>query len=124
MSNSHFAKVPTINIPRSRFKQKFQHKTSFQFGKLVPIDCFEVLPGDEFKCDLASFIRMSTPIAPIMDNIKCKIHAYYIPMRLVWDKTEEFYGANDETAGPQLGNFTIPSVNIFNSGIHENSLYN
>lgn len=110
MSNAHFARTPNISIPRTKMKQSFTHKTSFQFGKLIPIDAFEVLPGDTFKLKLSSLIRMSTPIAPIMDNIECSIHAFFVPMRLIWEHAEEFYGANKTSAGYQQTNYTIPSV--------------
>lgn len=112
MSNSHFARTPNINIPRTKMKQSFTHKTAFQFGKLIPIDSFEVLPGDTFKLKLSSLIRMSTPIAPILDNIECYVHAFFVPMRLVWKHTEEFFGANKETAGPQKTIYEIPHATI------------
>lgn len=115
MSNSHFARTPNINIPRTKMKQSFTHKTAFEFGKLIPIDSFEVLPGDTFKLKLSSLIRMSTPIAPIMDNIECYLHAFFVPMRLVWKHTEEFFGANKETAGPQKTIYEIPHATINNS---------
>ena len=49
MSDNRFASVPNISIPRSRFKQPFNHSTSFNHGQLIPIDCFDILP--KFKLD-------------------------------------------------------------------------
>lgn len=91
MSNV-LSKMPNIAIPRSRFKQEFNHSTSFQHGKLIPIDCFEILPGDNYSLTLSSLIRMSTPIAPIFGNIKAYLHAFFVPMRLIWNDAEKFYG--------------------------------
>lgn len=114
MGAYRFSMAPNISVPRSKFKMPFNHITSFNHGKLIPIDCFEVLPGDEFKLDLSAIIRMSTPIAPIFGNIKGRIHAFFIPMRLVWEHTKEFYGENKTSAGYQQYNYTIPSTPLSN----------
>ena len=115
MGAYRFSMSPNISVPRSRFKMPFNHVTSFNHGKLVPVDCFEILPGDEFKCDFSAIIRMSTPIAPIFGNIKARVHAFFIPMRLVWEHTKEFYGENKTSAGYQQNNYTIPQISLGDS---------
>lgn len=124
MGAYRFSMAPNISVPRSKFRMPFNHVTSFNHGKLVPIDCFEILPGDEFKCDFSSIIRMSTPIAPIFGNIKAHVHAFFVPMRLVWEHTKEFYGENKTSAGYQQQAFTIPSVAIngFGNAINSDSV--
>lgn len=112
MSAYRFSLAPNISVPRSRFKMDFTHSTSFNHGKLVPIDCFEILPGDEFKLDLKAVVRMSTPIAPIFSNIKGHLHAFFIPMRLVWSHTKEFYGENKTAQGYQSYNYQIPHIGL------------
>lgn len=108
MGAYRFSLAPNISVPRSKFHMPFNHVTSFNHGKLVPIDCFEILPGDEFKLDMSAIIRMSTPIAPIFGNIKASVHAFFVPMRLVWVHTKEFYGENKTSAGYQTYNYRIP----------------
>lgn len=90
MGNYHFSRLPAISIPRTKMKQSFTHSTSFNFAKIVPIDCFEVLPGDSYSLKLSSIIRMTQPIVPLMDNLECEIHAFFVPMRLVYKHTQEF----------------------------------
>ena len=110
--------MPSVAIPRSRWIQEFNHSFSCLHGKLIPIDCFPVLPGDDYSVKKAATeIIMSTPIVPIMGNIKVKITAFFVPMRLLWENTEEFFGANKTSAGPQLTTYTIPNYSIFNNGI-------
>ena len=113
MGQIHFARMPGITYPRSKFKMPFKHNTSFNHGELVPIDCFPVIPGDTFSLKLSSLIRMSTPIAPIMDDITCHVQAFFVPMRLIWEHTEEFFGENKTSAGPQTTVYKIPN-NIMN----------
>lgn len=116
MGQAHFARMPGITYPRSKFKMPFKHNTSFNHGNLVPIDCFPVIPGDTFSLRLSSLIRMSTPIAPIMDDITCHVQAFFVPMRLIWKFTEEFFGANKVAAGPQLSVYNIPHASMDNTG--------
>ena len=102
MSNSHFAKFPQINLPRSRMKLEFNHKLAMMHGYLTPIDCFPVVPGDTHVMEkIASLIHMSTPIVPFMDNIDMYVRCFFVPLRLLWrgssvddNSFEKFMGAN------------------------------
>lgn len=116
MSNK-LSLMPNIGIPRSRFWQHFNHSLDMYHGDVVPVDCFEVIPGDEFSYELSSLIRMSTPIVPIMGNIKAYVHAFFIPLRLLWDEAEKFYGdpSNHDkisTVTPvNFNNVLVPYIN-------------
>lgn len=118
MSNRHFSRMPNIDIPRTRMRMTQTHSTSFNFGKLIPIGCVEVLPGDSFGLKLSSLIRMTQPIVPIMDTLECSIHAFFVPLRLVYKHTEEFFGENKDSAGYQQGEFKIP-MTLFDVGVGE-----
>lgn len=115
MSNTRFASTPNITIPRSRFHQPFNHSTSFNHGKLIPIDCFEVLPGDTYKAKMSSLIWMSNPIVPLFGNIHADVYAFFVPMRLVWNFTEQFYTGVNTTTGAK-GDVSIPFGPLNNSG--------
>lgn len=117
MANKHFSSMPNISIPRSRWKQDFSHPFTMNHGQLIPVDCFEVVPGDGFAGRYSFVIRMSTPIAPIMGNIKAKLVAFYVPWRLLWEHTEEFYGANKTSAGYQTTTYKIPSRSLYRNGV-------
>jgi len=112
------ASNPQISIPRSRFRQEFDHNTSWLHGDLIPLDCFMVHPGDDFTVHKAALeVIMSTPIAPLFGNIKMKVCAFFVPMRLLWQNTEEFYGANKTSAGPQQTSYLIPVRSVYTDGI-------
>lgn len=101
--------MPSVSISRSRFERKNQHKTSFNLGDIIPIYCDEVLPGDTRSMDMAALVRMSTPIAPIMDNIYLDFFAFFVPNRIVWDHWKEFMGENNESAGIPSSQYQIPA---------------
>ena len=105
-----FNVMPSVSISRSRFARKSQHKTTFNLGQIIPIYCDEVLPGDTRSFDMASLVRMSTPIAPIMDNIYLDIYAFFVPNRIVWDHWKEFMGENNTSAGIPSSSYSIPHV--------------
>ena len=110
-----FSVMPSVSISRSRFARKSQHKTTFNLGQLIPIYCDEVLPGDTRSLDIASLVRMSTPIAPIMDNIYLDIYAFFVPNRIVWDHWKEFMGENNTSAGIPLSSYSIPYCSYYSN---------
>lgn len=95
-----FAVTPSVSISRSKFKRPSQHKTAFNLGDLIPIYVdLDILPGDTVSMDLASLVRMSTPIAPIMDNIYIDYYAMFVPNRLIDDTWKQFMGENTSSYG-------------------------
>lgn len=118
-SEKNFAIAPSVSISRSKFIRKSQHKTAFNLGDIVPIYVDEVLPGDTRKINMASLVRMSTPIVPIMDNIYVDYYAFFCPNRLAWTHWKEFMGENTTTAGIYQGTeYTIPQSSIANIGVN------
>lgn len=94
--DSRFSKAPQANIQRSIFDRSHSHKTTFDAGKLIPIYCEEVLPGDTVTMDMSTICRMSTPLYPVMDNAYLDTHWFFVPYRLLWDHWREFCGENTD----------------------------
>ena len=95
-SQSHFANTPTVDISRSKFDRSFTHKTTFNAGDLIPfyVDT-NILPGDTVKMNMASVVRMMTPIAPVMDNANLDVYFFFVPYRLLWKHFKAFMGENE-----------------------------
>ena len=110
MATTHFADMPNISLPRTKMPLNPTHSTSFKHGRLIPLFSIFVQPGDSFHLDIASLIRMSTPKYPIFGNISVHVHSWFVPMRLVFDKTEEFFGENKTSKGPQTEDIKLPSM--------------
>lgn len=115
-TDNHFGNAPTKNIGRSSFKRPFSHKTTFNTGDIVPIYAEEVLPGDTAKVHTASLIRMTTPIAPVMDNAWMDTYYFFVPRRLVWEHWREFMGENTTDAWTQEIEYTIPQLTAPKNG--------
>ena len=116
----NFSQVPSAEIQRSSFKRSHSHKTCFDFGKLVPIFCDEVLPGDTFNLNMSGFGRLATPLHPIMDNMFLDTHFFFVPSRLVWDNFQKFMG--EQTNPGDSTDYLVPTVAISGVGMTEGSI--
>ena len=96
-------------LPISKFDRSFTHKTTFDSGKLVPVMWDEILPGDSIELNINALIRSVVPLAPVMDNAKLTLHAFFIPNRIIWDSWKAFMGES-KTAWEVPNNLTIPTV--------------
>ena len=106
--SNRFSMIPSVNLKRSVFDRSHDYKTTLDSGYLVPFYVDEVLPGDSFKLNVATFARMNTPIVPFMDNVYLETFFFFVPTRLVWDNWEKF---NGEQKNPgDSTDFLIPSL--------------
>lgn len=107
-ASAHFAQVPKIDIQRSKFDRSHGYKTTFDAGYLIPFLVEEILPGDTYNVSLTAFVRLATPIKPIMDNVFLDVHYFFVPNRLSWVNWDAFMGAQDDPITPTV--YTIPNV--------------
>lgn len=115
-----FAMIPRADIPRASFDRQFTHKTTFDAGQLIPVYVDEVLPGDTFNLRMTAFARLSTPLFPIMDNMKLSSFFFFVPNRLVWSNWKKFMG---EQANPADSiSYVVPQQVSPASGYAVNSL--
>ncbi|MCM1265893.1 MAG: hypothetical protein NC200_06805 [Candidatus Gastranaerophilales bacterium] len=104
-----FSKLASVNMPRSQFDLSHTNTTTLTTDYLYPCMCEEVLPGDSFNFGVSSFIRFIAPLnVPMMDNLYCDYHFWYVPMRLVWENTKYFFG--EQSRSNTTNDYTIPQV--------------
>ena len=122
-TQSHFSTTPTVNISRSKFDRSFDHKTTFNAGDLIPfyIDT-TIMPGDTVKMNMASVVRMMTPLAPVMDNANLDIYFFFVPNRLIWEHWKQFMGENDTAPWTQQTEYEIPQIVAPSAGWLKGSL--
>lgn len=113
---SHFARVPSMRHQRSSFDRSFSHKTTFNFGEVVPIFCEEVLPGDTFSVDTSKIVRLQTMLSPIFDNMFLDTYFFFVPNRLTWDHWKEFMGENTQSAWYPSVEYNIPTIGAPSGG--------
>lgn len=111
--NTRFSYNPTtVDISRSTFEQKWSHLTTMKAGKLYPVACQEVLPGDTFSLDTSVLARMATPIFPVMDDCYLDTYHFFVPNRLVWEHWKNLMGENSESPWANSVEYSVPQITL------------
>lgn len=82
-------------MKRSKMSLSHYRLTTFNQGELVPIACFEALPGDSIQHAASALVRLTPLLAPMMHPVHMRIHHWFVPYRLIWEDWEDFI-----TGGP------------------------
>ena len=117
-----FSKVPDVSIERSRFSKPYDHKTTFDAGKLVPFYIEDCLPASTYQISTAMAVRMATPIFPVMDNAYLDFYYFFVPYRLLWQHWKEFQGENTSGYWTQQTDYFVPQLSSGNNGFSAGSL--
>ena len=87
---SIFSKIGMRKPKTSTFNMSYDRKFSMSFGNLVPVHCQEVIPGDKISVNPQHMMRMAPMLAPIMHEVNCFIHYFFVPNRILWKNWENF----------------------------------
>lgn len=113
---NQFAVNPTnLDITRSRFPRPSRFLTTFNAGSLIPFYCDDLLPGDTVSIDTSLVCRMSTPIHPVMDNAYLDVYYFFVPYRLLWEHTKEFFGESQDAFAPEV-EYEVPQIRLKGNG--------
>lgn len=104
-------------MKRNKFNLSHYKLGSADMGKLYPISCFEVLPGDTIQMHTSLFLRFAPMVAPVMHPVKVSTYSFFVPHRLLWDDWEDFI-----TGGPDGLNVSEPPTATYTQGIGTGSL--
>lgn len=115
-AQSHFSVNPVdLDIGRSRFERPKKKMLTADVGTLIPAYWTEILPGDTVQMSLSSVVQMSTILDPVMDNLYMDVNFFFVPMRLTWSHTKEFFGENTEGAWAPQTTYTVPQLSFTSS---------
>lgn len=115
----NFGQVPSVRYNRSKFDLSHGVKTTMSVGKLYPIKCLEVLPGDSFKSVMTAVARCTTAfLKPIIDNLYIDVHHFFVPYRLLYDNSEKVFGNPNPSqyTNPSLDEYPSLPVSLISSG--------
>lgn len=102
---------------RNKFSLSHYKLLTCNMGELVPLTWWEALPSDSFRFNTSALIRVTPQLAPLMHPVMCRIHAFEVPLRLIWDDFEDFI------TGGQDGNDTTDRPYIAVTNPTEGSLF-
>ena len=102
--------LPQTKGLKSTFNLSENLKTTIDFDYLYPVFWEELNPGDHFEMKVSSICRLMPTVAPVMDNIKLKYMAFWVPNRLIWEHWMEFMG--QKTWQDSKNDYLIPQINM------------
>lgn len=107
--NNFVESVELTRPNRSAFDlSHFNHLTA-KLGKLIPVLCEPMVPGDTFKGSAEAYVRQAPMLAPIKGEYEVEITHYFVPNRLLWKNWQKFItGGQDGQQSP-----SFPRYNIF-----------
>lgn len=110
-----FQNLPSVRKRRSMFDLSHGLKTSMSAGRLYPIFCQEVYPGDTFKDKTSVVVRVTSAfLKPVMDNCFMDTYFFFVPNRLVMDKWSAVMGENKNSAWAPSAYATVPTASAGN----------
>lgn len=77
---------------RNTFDGSFQNNLTMEFGKLYPVFCKEVLPGDSMRINPTFGLRFLPMAFPIQTRMQANLHFFYVRNRNLWKDWMDFIG--------------------------------
>ena len=102
--------LPQAKGMKSTFNLSEGLKTCFDFDNIYPVYWEELSPGDHFEVSMASVCRLMPMISPVMDNVKLKFMAFWIPNRLLWKHFLNFMG--EKQWQDDKVDYLVPQLNM------------
>lgn len=83
-------------MKRNKFNLSHYRLITADMGKLVPLTCFEVLPGDSIQMSTSALIRVTPLVSPVMHPVLVRINHWFCPYRLIWEDWEDFITGGED----------------------------
>ncbi|QCS36929.1 major capsid protein [Tortoise microvirus 28] len=72
---------------RNNFNLSHRRNFTCGMGELIPILCEQAIPGDTWSMSNEIVVRLQPMVVPIMHEIKCQTHYFFVPNRLLYPFT-------------------------------------
>lgn len=93
---SIFTEVQSKKVGSNTFDLSHDRKMSLKMGRLVPIHCMEIVPGDNIRMSTSQLGRMAPMVAPVMHNVTIFTHFFFVPNRILWPNWENFITGGED----------------------------
>lgn len=108
--------VPTNKPNRNPFDLSFANNFSTQFGRLTPVLCKEVIPGDTFKIKSAFGLKLMPMYFPVQTRMRARLHFFYVRNRNLWKHWKQFYRGDQNYEMPYISGSVEHMKNLFKQG--------
>lgn len=96
-TEQRFYQAPMTGIERSSTPYRQDCIGTLKMGELIPFFSDEtIMPADTFQINCGIVLRALTAKTPTMANMFLDIYFFFVPLRLIWEHTEAFFGENED----------------------------
>lgn len=67
----------------TKYSLDHEVRSSFEMGQLIPFLCQEVVPGDKYRVQSSTLVRLQPMLSPLMHRLDYYQRYYYVPYRLL-----------------------------------------
>lgn len=82
-------------------KTNSTHKTTMDIGKLYPIQCVDVLPGQVTYLRNSALFRFQPMVAPAFVKMNAYLVSFYVPYRILWSDFNEMVSGRKNIQLPE-----------------------
>lgn len=90
----------------TKYSLDHEVRSSFEMGQLIPFLCQEVVPGDKYRVQSSTLVRLQPMLSPLMHRLDYFQRYYYVPYRLLIPNYEQIL------TDPDSGN-VVPSMDKY-----------
>lgn len=106
-----FSNNPSVNTQRTLFDMSKTDTVTLNPDYYYPNFKQLVLPGDTVVLNYSNKIRLLDSLqVPMMDNLYCDTHWWFVAFDNVWDHTKNFFGEKKRPSDPDIK--TLPLINF------------
>ena len=118
-----FSQNPSVNQQRTMFDMSKTDTVTINPDYYYPNYKLLVIPGDTVVLDYSNMMRLLDPLqVPMMDNLYCDTHFWFVTFDNVWDYTNNFFGEKKRPSDPDIN--TLPLINFTSSNLpQQGSVY-
>ena len=109
--SQQFNEVRVATSGRATFDLSHHQVTTSDFGYLIPICYRDMVPNDDFVVKPSLFVRLAPMAFPAYARVKCRVHNFFVPYRILFKKWNSFLEGSTNLVPPY---FTIANMrNMF-----------
>lgn len=104
-----FSQNPSVNAHRTLFDMSKTDTVTLNPDFYYPNYKLLICPGDTVVLDYSNVIRLLDSLqVPMMDNLYCDTHWWFVAFDNVWDYTKNFFGEKKRPSDPDIS--TLPII--------------
>lgn len=117
MAKFSYQTVPAIYRRRNSFPLNWERTTSMKVGELTPTAVIEMNPSDGIYGNVHEVAQLINAFyRPVMGRAFIDVHAFFVPLRLVYNRWEEVMGENKQSAWAQQNPVDVPTYDDLGTG--------